>query len=115
MAAQLKQANELISSLLEIILSVQPTNDHLRQISVEAKALMKSNPGKLHEIVKTLVLLPCKEKIQACDETFVQDIRKALGDHDPLGLADIWDLPNFSLEHKATVFYNLIELMKVVE
>lgn len=115
MAQKLKQANDIICSLLDVIVAIQPKNEHLQRLNVEARALMKSNPAKLHELIGTMVIKPHFAKISNCDESFVTDIKRALGDHDPLGLADIWELPSFTLEHKATIFYNLIELSKLID
>lgn len=114
MAAKLKQANELISALLEVLQKASPKNVVTERVCVEARALMKSNPEKLHELVKNYMLAPHRAKILACDDTFVLDVKASMGNMDILGLSNIWDQDGFSMEHKATVFYNLIELTNLL-
>jgi hypothetical protein len=106
----MREANEVIGDLLGVLVTADPKNSELAGVVSKAKALMSAHPEKLHSLIASMLLKPNKDKILACDESFINDIPAG----DMLGLRNLWFNPSMTLEHKASCFFSLISLTNIL-
>ena len=108
--AVIREANTIVTDLMQVLRSAQPRNEHLAALSVQLKTMLAANPERLHQLIGNYVIRPHREEILNANDDFIGKLHEEQGDL--LGLGSCYSL--LSLEEKATVLYGLIRLAKIL-
>lgn len=108
--ADLKEANTIVTDIMQVLRKAQPKNQHLAALSIQLKAMIAANPEKLHKLIGDYVIRPHRSEIMAANDSFIDKLQEEKGDI--IGLGGCYK--ELSVEEKASILYGLMRLAGIM-